>query len=335
MDVSWKALQYLHAWEHQLPVEEGIACEHELRQHCLDYSVDSLGRIDVFLDDLRETRGDLLDGGRWGPQIHTLLRLLAFYVGEVVARSSQRAPIWLTFEQFIERYGGDPADACIEHSLVLIDGNIVFMPLVSIVARATEATGRKSVSSSARALIGPDLQSGPRAAEALAPWPAPTWAVETRARITAAPAAVMKAYELEEPHWASGDELNRLFTHAPELLRSGTVVWGALVQANICLILQVCQPMAVPPHVFFTTPSGALPARDWVKWQVKFSPSKASRPTTRRRRSWGNTLRTKCLAAWAWTSRNGCPFTRFSFLLLGSVPVGCTCVIWQCHTSRS
>lgn len=232
MDVSWKALQYLHAWEHQLPVEGGIACEHELRQHCLDYSVDSLGLIDVFLDDLRANRGDLLDGGRWTSHIHTLLRLLAFYVGEVVARSSQRPPVWLTFEQFIERYGGDPADACIEHSLVLIDGNIVFMPLVSIVARATVATGRKSVSSSARALIRPDLQSGPQAAEPLAPWPAPTWAAETRARITAAPAAVQGVYQLTEPHWASYDELHQLFTHAPELLKTGEVVWGALVQAN-------------------------------------------------------------------------------------------------------
>lgn len=233
MDVSWQALQYLHAWERQLSIDEGIAWEHELRQHRLDYSVESLGRLDAFLGGLRACHGDVFPAGvAWSPQVHTLLRLLAFYVGEVIARSSQRPPVWLTFEQFIDRYGGDPADACLEHSLVLIDGNIVFMPLVSIVARATEDTARKSVSSSACALIAPELQSAARSTQPLPLWPAPAWATETRARITAAPTAVRDVYTLEEPHWASGDELHRLFTHAPELLRSGDVVWGAVVQAN-------------------------------------------------------------------------------------------------------
>lgn len=232
MDVAWKALQYLHAWEHQLAVGEGMAWAPELRQHRLDYSVESLGRIDAFLDGLRANRPDVAAGLAWTPQTLALLRLLAFYVGEVIARSSQRQPVWLTFEQFIERYGGDPSDSCLEHSLVLLDGNIVFMPLVSIVARATEGTGRKSVRSSACALIAAELQSGARAAQPLPPWPAPSWAVETRSRITAAPAAVLHVYQLDEPHWASFDDLHQLFIHAPELLRTGEVVWGALVQAN-------------------------------------------------------------------------------------------------------
>lgn len=232
MDVSWKSLQYLHAWEHELPIEQGVAWADELRQCRLDYSVESLTRIDGFLDQLRTQQAALSERDVWTPQFHALLRLLAFYVGEVIARSSQRSPQWLTFEQFIQRYGGDPADSCLEHSLVLIDGNIVFMPLVSIVERATEASGRKSVRSSACALIAAELQSGPRAAQPLRPWPAPAWTTETRSRITAAPAAVLGVYELEEPHWASGDDLHRLFIHAPELLRTGEVVWGAVVQAN-------------------------------------------------------------------------------------------------------
>lgn len=233
MDVSWKALQYLHAWDHQHSIEGGIACEQELRQYRLDYSVDSLGRIDAFLDGLRASHRDrLVPGTVWAPEYHRLLRLLAFYVGEVIARSSQRSPVWLTFEQFVEQYGGDPAEDCLEHSVVLIDGTVVFMPLVSIVARVTEDSGRKSVSTSARALIAADWQLPPQAAQPLPPWPAPAWVTETSERIAAASVDVLKAYEMDEPFWASDDDLHRVFIHAPELLRSGRVVWGALVQAN-------------------------------------------------------------------------------------------------------
>ncbi len=285
MDVSWKALQYLHAWEHQLPIEQGIAWADELRQCRLDYSVESLTRIDDFLDRRRTQQAAPAEGVVWTPQVQTLLRLLAFYVGEVIARSSQRAPLWLTFEQFIERYGGDPADACLEHSVVFIDGGIVFMPLVSIVARVTEAAERRSVRSSACALIAPELHSGPRAAQPLAPWPVPSWAMEARARISAAPASVLDVYELTEPHWASFDDLHRLFTHAPDLLRKGEVVWGALVQANSGLFdpSGLLPDGGAPAEVLYD-PVGRAPRRACVRWRGLSLPARVNRPRTHRGR---------------------------------------------------
>ena len=56
MTLTFRALIYLYAFDNRLPVPNGTAFDSLVRACRLDYSVQSLARIDVLLDALRKTR---------------------------------------------------------------------------------------------------------------------------------------------------------------------------------------------------------------------------------------------------------------------------------------
>ena len=97
MTLTFRALCYLHAFEHRLPVQDGLAFESLLRATRLDFSVQSLERVDVFLDALRKTRKISQNGHLTDPAVQNLLYMLAFYFGEVIGRSVGALPHWSTY----------------------------------------------------------------------------------------------------------------------------------------------------------------------------------------------------------------------------------------------
>ena len=99
MTLTFRALCYLHAFEHRLPVQDGLPVESLLRATRLDFSVQSLERIDVFLDALRKTRKISQNEHLNDPAIRNLLSMLAFYVGEVISRSIGARPHWSTYAE--------------------------------------------------------------------------------------------------------------------------------------------------------------------------------------------------------------------------------------------
>lgn len=237
-NLNFIALQYLHAWEHNLSIDDGFAFEAILRKHLLDYSVQSLRRIDAFLDEIREQHGLTEESVTRDGSLRALFCLLAFYVGEVIGRSVQSEPQWFSFDAYNEVFNGDPSEQCFETSLVLgFPGNPLvtvsfFKPLISIVTRATDPNGEKSVCFSAGAQIPVALQTGTGSEQPLHRVPPKPWPVDVRAWLKKVPASELEILELPEPLWAETDDMHRLFEHAPDLLRGGRVVWGALIQAN-------------------------------------------------------------------------------------------------------
>ncbi|TDM06183.1 MAG: hypothetical protein C4K60_16250 [Ideonella sp. MAG2] len=160
-NLSFLALEYVHAWERHRSLDGEIAFKTKLRAVQLDFSVESLRHIDRFLDEIREQhRLTETSVVRYRP-LRALFCWLAFYVGEVIGRSVQTEPQWFSFDAYNELFDGDASDRCFETSMVLgfPDNPRVkvpfFKPLISIVARATNPDDEKSVWFSAGLQIPP------------------------------------------------------------------------------------------------------------------------------------------------------------------------------------
>ncbi|MFC5500599.1 hypothetical protein ACFPOE_23855 [Caenimonas terrae] len=253
MTLTYRALCYLHAFDHKLPIQNGLALESVLRTARLDYSVQSLERIDVLLDALRTTGKIRQDDDLDDPAKQNLLYLLAFYVGEVIGRSLGAAPQWASYEEMAarERQVNDPH---FENSVTLLFApgltprTAWLLPLASICSRLFDRPVTKSVLFSAGLMLPPESLRKPAALRPLPPLVPPAWPVAL------APAVI------DAPPWAAGDDLHYLFDNAQSMLREGRVVWGAVVQANNALFQP--GPMAGAPGEILYDPQGRVPDAD-------------------------------------------------------------------------
>lgn len=253
MTLTFRALCYLHAFEQRLPVQDGLAFESLLRATRLDFSVQSLERIDVFLDALRKTKKISQDGYLNDPAIQNLLYMLAFYVGEVIGRSVGARPHWSTYEEVAaqQRQVNQPL---FENSATLSFPDhpgmaaSSFLPLVAITSRLFDEPTDKSVLFSAGMLMAPQALQKPASLQRLPPVLPTAW-----------PVAVAPV-DFDPPALAAPDDLRFLFDHAQVLLREGRVVWGAVVQANAALF----QPGPIPgaPGEILYDPHGRVPDAD-------------------------------------------------------------------------
>ena len=88
------ALCYLHAWEHDQAITDGLARRDQLKALRLDYSIASLARIDDWLTDTRVSNPFSFDQLLADRGLQNTLHLLAFYAGEVLARALGCHPEW-------------------------------------------------------------------------------------------------------------------------------------------------------------------------------------------------------------------------------------------------
>lgn len=249
---------------HRLPVQNGLAFESLLRATRLDYSVQSLERIDVFLDALRKTRKISEASYLEDPATQNLLYLLAFYVGEVIGRSLGAQPQWSTYEELA---AGQPQvdGPAFENSATLSFPHSPgvtlswFQPLVAITSRLFCERVEKSVLFSAGTLLAREVQQPPAFQQPLPAVPAPPWPVDV-ARMAREWSGPRGQIEADAPPWAAEDGLRHLFDNAQALLREGRVVWGAVVQANKALLQP--GPSAGAPGEILVDPGGRVPDAD-------------------------------------------------------------------------
>jgi hypothetical protein len=132
-ELNFRVRCYLASWDRNLPLEGGLAYAEELRGYQLDYSVDSLKRINVFLDALHARlvpAGASFDHSTFfdGQPNVNLLYFLAFYVGEVAARATGTPARWATFADSVKRMPATAAFGEGFHSSVLLEEPGLFFP---------------------------------------------------------------------------------------------------------------------------------------------------------------------------------------------------------------
>jgi TPR repeat protein len=242
MNLSFRALCYLHAFDNRLPIQNGLAFERQLRGIRLDYSVQSLERIDHFFDALRASGRIRQDSYLGDPSQQNLLYLLAFYVGEVIARSLGSQAHWYSYEEVTKLDPGSQINGPLfENSATLAFpdhpdvATKTFMPLVSLTSRLFDEHVTKSVLFSAGFLLPPQSEAESAFQQPLPPLVAAAWPIDVAKQVRESSPQVQAKLDIMQPPWAAGDALCRQFDNARVLLQEGRVVWGALIQANNAL----------------------------------------------------------------------------------------------------
>lgn len=239
-DTSITILWTLSNFAEHKPLTVKLAYEKQLRQCRLDYSLNSLKRIDRLLDTIRTKLAPDITDFYEQEDTRTFLYLLAFYCGEMQGRLRQIAPIWSTWEEFTQANQGMeqiiPADVSSQWlcSFVKDDGNNdnpavnYFVPLVAIIVRLFEEEPDKSVYFSTIAGDVSTLNHDIPLSKA----PPQTLAFDMQQALKQTPKSFLAYLQILPPLWMHTDSLMGQVKDLPKLYGRGRVVWGALVQAN-------------------------------------------------------------------------------------------------------
>jgi len=192
MPITPLAEQYLAAFAaggQEFP--GGISYLEALGQSQLDYTPESLQRIDTLLDRIHTREAPQHEAFIKDRANQNFLYFLGFYVGKTIERNNPGAQVeWIDHKELVARYA-DLAKVWtyqFETSVIcVITGGSAregqFLPLSSIVIRLFEGPKEKSVWFSADAYMArPAPSAAPAAAPALAPAPAPPVPPAQRAR---------------------------------------------------------------------------------------------------------------------------------------------------------
>jgi Sel1 repeat len=237
MSTRLSALAYLAAFERALPIEGGLAFAERLRAARLDYSIDSLDRIDRLLGEIHATHRPTAERFFADNASSNFVSLLAFYVGELIGRAYICEPVWSSDAEERER---NPQRAPLGQGLICYlittrptQREDVFFPFNSLCAQLFDGDTGKSLRFVAGLFIRTEGLSPDEAARPLPPRGARQLTLDDQlAAIARAPADLRQQTLMGRPPWADGDPLAFLFRNDEQLIRRGRVVHGALVQAN-------------------------------------------------------------------------------------------------------
>jgi hypothetical protein len=157
MPLNPMAAHYLEVFRNGGEFEGGLSYKAGLKHANLDFSIDSLDRVDTLLDQVR---------ARFKPDPATFLDvhanqnflyLLCFYVGQTVAVNSGQQVVWLQYGEFIQAFPEHQAmyPECFATSVTcLLERAGFFIPLSAIQERLFDEPPGKSVAFSASRFLG-------------------------------------------------------------------------------------------------------------------------------------------------------------------------------------
>jgi hypothetical protein len=156
MDMNDRALYYLDALARNSEVPGGLSFRKALAQSNLDYSAESLDRVDHLLDQIR-IRFQPKYGEFFEPQPNqNCLFLLCFYVGTVISKCGKRQVQWLDYDGMLKAIPDNGAmfPRSFETAITcIVHGKGFFVPLSSICSRLFDDPTEKSVRFSAEGFM--------------------------------------------------------------------------------------------------------------------------------------------------------------------------------------
>lgn len=156
MTMNQRSAYYLDALARNSEILGGLSFRNALAQSNLDYSVESLNRVDYLLDQIRT---------RYRPQYGDFLQLqanqnflflLCFYVGTVVSKNAKQEIKWLDYEEMLRALPENAAvfPQCFQTTITcILSRGGLFVPLSSICSRLFDDPTDKSVPLSAHMVM--------------------------------------------------------------------------------------------------------------------------------------------------------------------------------------
>jgi hypothetical protein len=156
MPINELATKYLETFERNEDFPDGISFRKALVQSNLDYSRESLSRIDNLLDQIRTKVKPNYSEFIQDYANQSFLYLLAFYVGTVTAMQSKNKIDWYNYNEMIAVIPDNKplVPECFTSSITcIIHNKAFFIPLSSIIDRLFEEYPSKSVLFSAEGFM--------------------------------------------------------------------------------------------------------------------------------------------------------------------------------------
>lgn len=261
MSLNYQAYSFLMAFFNGEDLPEGLSLRAKLQDLDLDFSLQSLQRLDVLLAKIRPQLKLSLEQFITKPANLNFLQLLNFYMGETVRRQTDATLNWLEFDEFAPAWPS-----------LAQQGRRFDFSAICFFNCTTHALGTPMLSLQAiiRRMFVDDslsvLQEVQRTIAELARNAMP---------LLIQPEACLQTLRQEEwmypevpiPAWAWSDSLRRNLDQCKYLWRGGKVVWGRVVQAkneiygpgqNSVIGQVVYDTQGGLPHTDLIAPSNAL-----------------------------------------------------------------------------
>lgn len=234
MPITQSATMYVQAFFNRQQIEGGLAFRDALSNNRLDFTIESLDRIDFLLRWICKNAKPTEDQFLRSQENQNFLYFVAFYVGQVIARNSRARVDWYSFPEWVALNPHDKILGPAFYSSAICVFNqtspgrgTMFIPLYSITEQLFEEHSTKSVAFSAQLPLG-QLKGRP-----------PQISINPEIDLQREIEGILKvepAYiSLKYPPWIKQDPLNKVLEDYVTLLRTGRVVWGRLVQGNMAL----------------------------------------------------------------------------------------------------
>jgi len=226
MNLNGHARGFLSAFfREDQQVDGGFSFRDDLKALDLDYSFESLDRLDAFMDRLRAThQGREAEFIRDQANQNTLY-LLAFYLGALVSAETEARVDWFSFDALVQMEPSYKIAGPAFYSSVMCIFNrtansvgIDFFPLNTITTRIFEDDSK-----SARDIV--EWSIGRVGSFPLPPFDG----VKGFAGLTP---EEKQAVRIIAPLWLDRDPMRRTFFRHTDIWNGGKVVWGRIVQAN-------------------------------------------------------------------------------------------------------
>ena len=156
MPINDLATKYLETFERNEDFPDGLSFRKALIQSNLDYSRESLSRIDQLLDQIRTQLKPAPSTFMQDYANQTFLYFLAFYVGTVTARQSGNKIDWYNYNEMLAVIPDNKAfvpEGFASSITCIIDNKGFFIPLSAIQERLFDEPPGKSVKFSAEGFM--------------------------------------------------------------------------------------------------------------------------------------------------------------------------------------
>lgn len=221
--------------------------ENELRECKLDYSLNSLKRIDELLlsikNSLHKFEEDDIFSSKYPLHNDSTIKIISYYFGELIGRARGEAPIW--YHNFAKKYSSEKVMTSSESLSVEFDGKFdidddscdCFSPL-EVVYQALLTPSNDgvwqclSLFESALFFI-PSLKINSLNFEkSLSPPSIMSLAFDRQSEFAGLDEADLAYLQMMPPDWMDGDSLYEQMNQLATLYKTGKVVWAHIVQAN-------------------------------------------------------------------------------------------------------
>lgn len=250
MNLNGHAHGFLRAFfREDQQVEGGFAFRDELKALDLDYSLESLERLDAFMDELRKTQRGREDEFIRDRANANTLYLLGFYLGDVVSARTEARVDWFSFDALVAmepsyKIAGPAfysSAMCIFNRTASMVGSD-FFPLNTITTRIFI-----DQSKSARDIVEWSMRR-------VGDFPLP--AFDGAKGFNGLTPEEKQEVRIVAPLWLDRDPMRRTFFRHTDIWNGGQVGWGRIVQANKLLFSAGADDC--PADVLYDT-SGKVP----------------------------------------------------------------------------